>query len=103
MAGIFGGRNEKAVFVKKGEAPPPIEQTKGIADGTFEEMKKKKKESRTEQCRAGSAEQSRSGSRAVHEKIAKLRIATFIFHWKLFPSCDTVRLKYKTKNNNINL
>ena len=22
MAGIFGGRNEKVIFVKKGEAPP---------------------------------------------------------------------------------
>ena len=57
MAGIFGGRNEKAVFVKKGEAPPPIEQTKGRADGTFEEMNIEKKESSTEQSRAGSAEQ----------------------------------------------
>ena len=27
----------------------------------------------------------------------------FIFHWKLFPSCAIVRLKYRTKNNNINL
>ena len=28
---------------------------------------------------------------------------TFIFQWKLFPSCYIVRLKYKSKNNNINL
>ena len=33
----------------------------------------------------------------------KLRFATFIFHWKLFPSFATVRIKYQSKNNNINL
>ena len=33
MAGIFGGRNEKAVFVKKGEAPPPTGRNEGMPSG----------------------------------------------------------------------
>ena len=30
-------------------------------------------------------------------------IGTFIFHWKLFPLRAIVRIKYQSKNNNINL
>ena len=64
------------------------EQTAGRADGIFEKINSEKK--RAEQSRAGPIR-------------ADQTIATFIFHWKLFPLCDTVRLKYQSKNNNINL
>ena len=70
-------------FLQKGKHPPPPGAGAGAGAGPG----------------AGAG----AGAGAAHEKTAKIRIATFIFHWKLFPSCDTIRLKYKTKNNNINL
>ena len=54
MAGIFGGRNEKAVFVKKGEAPP-LRATG--PPGHREEEEHQESESRNQ--KAESREQSR--------------------------------------------
>ena len=136
MAGIFGGRNEKAVFVKKGEAPPPPgirasghpgRRADGIrADGRRRtsgiRRSRKQKEGRQKQRertsgraggrasgraggRAGRAggRAGRAGGRADDSKSRKPRIATFIFHWKLFPSFTIASIKYQSKNNNINL
>ena len=43
MAGIFGGRNKKAVFVKKGE-PPPIEQQEEQQEVQQEEQQEEHQE-----------------------------------------------------------
>ena len=62
-------------------------------------LKVRKQEGRQERRQAGQ----QAGRQAGQQEGQQEGLATFIFHWKLFPSCDTVRLKYKTKNNNINL
>ena len=75
----------------------PIEQSRaGRAEQT--EWRKSRKSREQEESKKQKAE-----SRADDSKCGMVRIATFIFHWKLFPSFAIIRIKYQTKNNNINL
>lgn len=117
------GGNDIRFFLKKGNHPPSsragrAEQKEGRkeyhrrksragrADGTFEEINSKKKESRSRSRAEQTAEQGAGRKQKAERKqkeSRKLRFATFIFHWKLFPSFATVRIKYQSKNNNINL
>ena len=79
------------------------EPTEGRAAGMFEEINsKKRKQSRKSRKQEESREQ-KAESRADDSKCGSVRIATFIFHWKLFLPCAIIRIKYQSKNNNINL
>ena len=94
----------------RADGPPGRWKKKNIRN------KKKQREitSGREQGRADGREQGRADGReqtagqgadgrADGSKCGMIHIATFIFHWKLFPSHAVIRIKYQSKNNNINL
>lgn len=79
------------------------EQTEGIAAGPFEEINSEKRKQCRSRSRAEQKQKQKAESRADDSKCGMVQTATFIFHWKLFPSNAVARIKYQSKNNNINL
>ena len=120
MAGIFWGRNEKAVFVKKGEPPPSsragragraeqsraeqmnegmkegrvertrAEQKEGRADGTFEKINSEKKESRS---RAEQSRKCRAEQRAEQDRAALHLFSIGNYFHRSLPSESNIKPK----------
>ena len=70
------------------------EKKKAEADG---------RRSRRKSSEQGESKKQKAESGSDASKCGRVRIATFIFHWKLFTSFFIARIKYQSKNNNINL
>ena len=113
-----GGGNDICVFLKKGNHPPPSSRAESRAEPeALEGMEERSrteclKEGRVKRIKAEPTEgrKTRADGRkcgrqrkAEDSQCGRVRIATFIFHWKLFPLRAIARIKYQSKNNNINL
>ena len=103
------GGNGYGFFLRKGK-PPPIEQSRSRAGAGLHGRQGSRQSRRQSRSRAsGSRSRSRaSGSRqqaagSRQQAAGSRQQGIFIFHWKLFPSFAIIRLKYQSKNNNINL
>ena len=128
MLGLIFGKNGgnfwreewKSGFCQKRGSPPPTGREEGHPAGQMvlrnvrESGRRKTEDGRKnmkKSCKAphpgiradGHPGRQKEPGRQGIRYHGRQDIATFIFHWKLFPSCAIARLKYQSKNNHINL